>query len=140
MEEVHHCLCLLNHATYFPLPLTSYAKVFLKFSQQIPIFSDINQFSCKLIRRYCNLVFLKMGLSPTETLWSVFTQVRKSSLQVYVYRCDSFYMTLALLMAVGLHNVGNISKYEFLKCSLKSMTFLQKVVTASLLVKMLPLP
>lgn len=139
MEEAHRCLCLLNHATCFPLPLTNYAKVFLKFSQQIPIFCDINQFSYKLIRRYCNSVFLKTGLNPTETLWNVFTQVRKSSLQVYVYRCDSFYMTL-YMTAIGLHNVGNISKHEFLKRSLKSMTFLQKLVTASLLVKMSPLP
>lgn len=67
-----------------------------------------------------------MRSNPTETVWKVFTQVRKFSLQIDVYRSDSFYATLASVLAAGMNNDGSISKYQFWKWFLKNVTFFQK--------------
>lgn len=81
-----------------------------------------------------------MQLNPKETVWRLFIQVRKFSLQVDVYRSDSFYATLALLLAAGMNDDGSYFQIPVLEMVSQKHDFLTKALPVSLLVEMSSLP
>lgn len=65
----------------------------------------------------------------------MFTQVRKFSLQVDVYRSDSFYATLALALAAGMNNGGSYFQVSVLEMVSQKHDFLTKVLLYHSLLK-----
>lgn len=69
----------------------------------------------------------------------MFTQVGKVSLQADVYRSDSSYATLALVLAAGMNNDGSDFQISVLEMAFQKHDFLTKVLPASVLAEMSPL-
>lgn len=59
-----------------------------------------------------------------ETVWKMFTQARNFSLQVDTHRSDSFYATLALVLAAGMNNDGSYFQISVLEMVSQQHDFL----------------
>lgn len=75
-----------------------------------------------------------------ETVWKMSTQARKFSLQGDTYRSDSFYATLALVLAAGMNNDGSYFQISVLEMVSQKHYVLTKILPVSFLDEMQSLP